>query len=113
MFESHKIYVFENKLKLFNLNFRIKPKNMKKILIILIVSLLISQIAAQSRKCDCKLQYEVSNNMALYSPLEKLFQNSSAADNRDICDFRCTDWCSNEIRNSVNGDPNVITDLGN
>ena len=87
---------------------------MKSFLLILTLNFLCNRIAAQDRKCDCRLQYEVSNNMALYKPLEKLFTTRDAADKRDICDFRCTEWCAKEIRKEINlnDNSNVITDLG-
>lgn len=81
-----------------------------KLIIILLLSLL-TGIKTQ-KKCDCTLQYSVSNQ--LIKNLQQTFVNSQANDNRDICDFRCTDWCASRIREEINqvSSSAIITDAG-
>jgi len=54
--------------------------------------------------------------MNFFEYLQKVIKNEEAKDSLDICDYRCTDWCANQIRQIINNDTaidlNEITELG-
>ena len=81
---------------------------MQKLLIFAIILSLTCRIS--SRKCDCQLQFTLNNY--LYRELEVNYTNLNSDDNRDICDFKCKQWCGSEIRKTINNDSNVITNAG-
>ena len=70
------------------------------ILIFLLSNLMINNINSQERFCECKLEYSVNENFFDY--LQNVIRNEEAKDSLDICDYRCTDWCANEIIQIIN-----------
>ena len=62
-----------------------------------------------SRECKCDLKFSIADKS--FDDLTRNFM-TSAADGRDLCDYKCVEWCSKEIRATIGGDPNIVTNQG-
>jgi len=73
---------------------------------------MINNINSQERYCECKLEYSVNENFFDY--LQNVIRNEEAKDSLDICDYRCIDWCANEIVQIINKNASFseITEIG-
>lgn len=94
------------------INLIIIMKYICAILIFLLSNLMINNINSQERYCECKLEYSVNGNFFDY--LQNVIRNEEAKDSLDICDYRCIDWCANEIVQTINKNASFseITEIG-
>jgi len=75
-------------------------------LIVFILNFLIARCQEQ-RVCSCRQDYSIgSGSLINFNGFKRRFDVN---DERDYCDFKCIEKCSNEIRNSVGGNANLVT----